>query len=104
MANAMCRILVWLVRTVVQWLSDKCKHEENHPDCESRVSNGLNELECVITDAVALAARVLQWFELREAQIGAGKSVMESIARCTAVNILPWVTVPGTNSPSLRIV
>ena len=104
MANAMCRILVWLVRTVVQWLSDKCKHEENHPDCESRVSNGLNELECVITDAAALAARVLQWFELGEAQIGAGKSVMESIARCTAVNILPWVTVPGTNSPSLRIV
>ena len=60
--------------------------------------------ECVITDAAALAARVLQCFELREAQIGAGKSVMELIARCTAVNIFPWVTVPETDSPSLRIV
>jgi len=53
---------------------------------------------------LCLEARVLERLKLCGAHVVAGRSLMESIARCTAVNIFPWVTVPETNSPSLRIV
>ena len=62
------------------------------------------QLNLIIGAAAAFFILGLERLKLCGAHVVAGRSLMESIARCTAVNIFPWVTVPETNSPSLRIV